>query len=292
VAGMGVHFVIVAQMFTLQFQDETMQKHSPFNVFLDLRSRVSSIPKDQVIYLGIPNEHHKITQMVAYTLFDRKLAGKYEDGYLRGSIPENERDMPLESADWMIQLKPTRTTDENPLARVGPFLLRRAPFSFYNLESVTGAHATEVGDGKTWNWVKETVEYRFKHVGTINKTKVKFQYLLSGDPRTLSVKLSTYSGKKIAEFKLPMKGGWGDYESPVIETSSEDIIIHISADGMPTRLSAGDPRETKFLIQNLSFGYTLLDPLNDDVKTPENIKKYEERSERRLRILKETLVGE
>jgi hypothetical protein len=89
------------------------------------------------------------------------------------------------------------------------------------------------------------------------------------------VKLSTYSGKKIAEFKLPMKGGWGDYESPAIATSSEDIVIHISADGVPARLSAGDPRETKFLIQNLSFGYTLLDPLNDDVKTPESIKKYD-----------------
>ena len=72
-----------------------MQKHSPFNVFLDLRSRVANIPKDQVIYLGIPFDHHKIAQMVAYVLSDRKLAGKYEDGYLRRFIPEGERNMPI-----------------------------------------------------------------------------------------------------------------------------------------------------------------------------------------------------
>lgn len=291
VAGMTIQFVIVAQMFTLQFQDETMQKHSPFNVFLDLRSRVANIPKDQVIYLGIPTEHHKITQMVAYTLSDRKLAGKYEDGYLRGSIPEGERDMPIEVADWMIQLKPTQTADENPLDRVGPFLLRRAPFSFYNLESITGAYGTETGDHKTWNWVKDSIEYRFHHIGKTPKTKVKFQFLLSGKPRTLFLELNTYAGKRIASFEIPMKGGWGEYESPVVDTNSEDIVIRLKADGEPVRLSVGDSRETKFLIQNLSFGYTPLDTLNDDVRTPDTIKQYDQRAERRLRVLKETLSG-
>jgi hypothetical protein len=253
VAGMAIQYVIVAQMFTLQFQDETMQKHSPFNVFLDLRSRVADIPKDQVIYLGIPTEHHKITQMVAYVLSDRKLAGKYEDGYLRGSIPEGERDMSLESADWMIQLKPTQTADENPLDRVGPFFIRRAPFSFYNLESVAGSYGTETGDKKIWNWVKDSVEYRFHHVGKTPRTKVKFQYLLAGKPRTLTLELNTSSGKRIASFEIPMKGGWGEYESPAIETNSEDIVVRLKADGEPVRLSEGDTRETKFLIQNLSL---------------------------------------
>lgn len=291
VAGMTIQYVIVAQMFTLQLQDETMQKHSPFNVFLDLRSRVANIPKDQVIYLGIPTEHHKITQMVAYILSDRKLAGKYEDGYLRGSIPEGERDMPLETADWMIQLKPTQTLDENPLDRVGPFLLRRAPFSFYNLESVVGGYGTETSDHKTWNWVKDSIEYRFHHIGKTPKTKVKFQYLLAGNPRTLTVEINTGTGKRLASFKIQMKEGWGEYESPAVNTNSEDIVIRIKADGEPVRLSPSDARETKFLIQNLSFGYTLLDTLNDNVHTPDTITQYDQRADRRLRVLKETLSG-
>jgi len=266
VTGMAIQYMVVAQMFTLQFQDETMQKHSPFNVFLELRSRVANISKDQVIYLGIPSEHHKVTQMVAYILPDRKLAGRYEDGYLRGSIPEHERDMPIEAADWMIQLKPTQTLDENPLNRIGPFLIRRAPFSFYNLESITSAYGTETGDKKIWNWVKDSIEYRFHHIGKTPKAKVKFQFLLSGKPRTLFLELNTSSGKRIGSFEIPMKGGWGEYESPVIETNSEDIVIRLKADGEPIRLSAGDSRETKFLIQNLSLdsGTRTLDenPLN------------------------------
>ncbi len=290
VAGAAIHFVIVAQMFTLQMQDEMMQKRSPFNVLLDLRSRVSSIPKDQIIYLGIPNEHHKITQMVAYALYDRKLAGKYEDGYLRGSIPEGERDMTMDKADWLIQLKPSSTAEENPLDRVGPFLIRRAPFSFYNLESVVSAYGTETGGGKTWNWVKEFIEYKFSHIGKASKTKVKFQYLLAGDPRTLAVEVNTKAGKRLASFAVRMTGGWGEFESPVIETNSEDVVIRITADGKPIRLSAGDSRETKFMIQNLSFGVIPLDALNDETH-PSTVEQYDRRAERRLKVLKEIIGG-
>jgi len=250
-AGAVIQFAIVSQMFTQQFQDETMQKHSPFNVFLDLRSRVASIPKDEVIYLGIPNEHHKIAQMAAYVMFDRKLAGSYKDGYLRGSLPADERDMPFEVADWMIQLKPTPTADENPLNRVGPFLLRRAPFAFYNLKSVSGAYSTETGAGKTWNWVNDSVDYQFSHIGKTPKAQVHFQYLLSGKPRTMTIQFRTVSGKELAVFKIPLKGGWGEYESPVIDTGSQDVVVRISADGKPLRLSPGDAREAKFLIQNI-----------------------------------------
>jgi hypothetical protein len=103
------------------------------------------------------------------------------------------------------------------------------------------------------NWVKNSVEYRFHHVGKIPTAKVKFQFLVSGKQRTLYLLFKTFSGKKIASFAIPMKGGWGEYESPLIESNSEDIVIHLEADGEPVRLSADDSRETKFLIQNLSL---------------------------------------
>ncbi|MBI4639077.1 MAG: hypothetical protein HY731_00175, partial [Candidatus Tectomicrobia bacterium] len=144
VAGMGIHFLIISPIFIQQFQDETRRRHSPFNELLALRSTVANIPKNQVIYLAFGAEHHKIRQMVAYVLPDRKLASKYDDdGYLLGSIPIPERNMPMGSADWIIQFKPIPTTDENPLNRVGPFFIRRAPFSFFSLESITGAYAKE-----------------------------------------------------------------------------------------------------------------------------------------------------
>jgi len=130
VSGLAVQYVGVSQALTQYFQNETRRTYSPFNALLELRSRVASIPKDQVIYLGFGAQYQKLTQMVAYVLSDRKLASRYEhDGYISGLIPVTERDMPLENADWLIQLKPAPTVDENPLNRVGPFFIQRAPLS-------------------------------------------------------------------------------------------------------------------------------------------------------------------
>jgi hypothetical protein len=220
-------------------------------VFLELRSKLASIPKDQVIYLGIPFEHHKITQMVAYTLPDRKLAGKYEDGYINGSLPAGDRDMPLELADWMIQLKPTQTADENPLNRVGPFFIRRAPFSFFSLESVSGAYGNETADKNSWNWVKSSVEYRFHRVGKLKPFRAKFQF--TGNPGVLFMEVRTTTGEQVASFDIPLKAGWDKFESPIINSISSDLVIQIKAAGIPVRLSAGDPREVQFLIQNIAL---------------------------------------
>ncbi len=250
-AGMTFHYVVVSQIFTRQFQDETMRRHSGFNQLLELRSRVADIPKDQVIYLGIGTEHHKLTQLVAYVLPDRKLAGSYDDTYLVGSLPASERNMSVEIADWMIQHQPAQALNENPLERVGPFLIRRAPFSFFRLESVTGAYATETSDKRTWNWVKDSVDYRFRSVGETNRVRIKFQF--TGSPGTLFLEVSTYSGKRVASFEVPMNGGWGQYESPTVDSGSEDLVIRFKANGDPVRLSGSDPREVQFLIQNLSL---------------------------------------
>ncbi len=291
VAGMIVHYVIVAKMFTLQFQNETQRTHSPFNALLDLRSRVANIPKDQLFYLVAPNEPHKITQMVAYILYDRKLITEYEDDYLRSFLPKNERDMHIEKAGWMIQLKPTKTADENPLDRVGPFLLRRAPFSFYSLESITSTYGAESDGHKTWIWVKDFIEYRLRHIGKTPKARVKFQFFPSGNTRTLFMELKTPSGKRLASFEILMNGAWGEYESPAIDMGSEDIVIRLTADGEPSRLSADDPRKARFLIQNLSFSDITFDTLNNEARTPETVKQYKHRTERRLRVLEETLSG-
>lgn len=252
-AGMLIQYIIVAQMFTLQFQDSTLQKYAPFNVLLNLRSRFADIPKDQEIYLGIPEQHQKIKEMVAYILPDHRLAGSYKDGYIRGNIPASDWDMPMDKADWMIQYKPVKTADENPLDRVGPFYIRKAPFTFYSLQSVTTAYGTENGGGNTWNWVKDSIEYRYTHTGKTTQARMRFHYLLAGKPRTLFIQVLTASGTKLASFQVPMKGGWGEFESPIVDANSQDVVVRITASGDPMRLSAGDPRHVKFMIQNFSF---------------------------------------
>ncbi len=122
----------------------------------------------------------------------------------------------------------------------------------YTLESTTGAYGTETDTQNTWNWVEDSVEYLFYSMGHTQKSKVKFQFLLNGKPRTLFLEINAVRGKQIASFEIPMNDGWGEYESPVIATDSKDIVIRLKADGAPVNLSSNDSRKTKFLIQNLS----------------------------------------
>ena len=130
VMGMAIQCIIVPRLFIKQFQDETLQKYSSFNVLLDLRARVESIPKTQVIYLNLGATHYKLRQMVAYVLLDRRLASNYnDDGYILGHLPQDQRDMPIETADWVVEYKPVQSMDENPLNRVGPFFIRQAQFA-------------------------------------------------------------------------------------------------------------------------------------------------------------------
>ena len=243
----------IPKMYITQLQHETMRNYSSFDTFLDLRSRVSSIPKGDVIYLGIPNEHHKLTQMVAYVLWDRKLAGKYEDGYLQGSIPVNERDMPIESTQWMIELNQQKylPPGQNPLYYSSPFSIHRAPYSFFNFKGSKGGYGTERSEGKEWNWVKESISYGYLSIGSVTSAKLTFEYV--GNPGVLSVDIKNSSGKNIKEFTIQLNGGWGKFESPPFELNSKEILVVIEANGAPVKLSAGDTREVQFLIQNLTL---------------------------------------
>lgn len=123
----------------------------------------------------------------------------------------------------------------------------------YNLESISGAYDTETKGNNTWNWVEHEVEYQFYLSGNAQEAKFKFQFLLSGNPRVLRLEVVNSTGNTIRTFEIPMRGGWGEFESSIIKTDSQDLVIRMSADGEPTQLSAADSRKAKFLIQNLSL---------------------------------------
>jgi hypothetical protein len=253
VVGMAIQGILGSKEYIKHFQEETMRKRSPFNAYLDLRASVEAIPKDEVVYLAFAG-HYKLRQIATYILSDRKLASDYsDDGYILNNIPKGEINIPLETAKWMIQYKPVETSDEEPLYRTGPFLIRRAPFNFFLLQSIAMGYDTETEGKRSWNWVKDSVEYRFHNAGKRPKAKVKFQFQVTGQSRTLLLDLRALSGKPLASFKIPIRSGRGDYESPVVDTNAEDVFARLSADGEPIRISAKDPREAKFLIKDLSL---------------------------------------
>ena len=126
--GLRNQIIRVAPSVTQYFLIETRRSYAPFGLFTDLRDRLTSVPKNEVIYLGIPNDHNKLTQMVAYVLYDRKLAGRYNDGYIEGHIPQNERDMPVADTSWLLEHKLVSADGEDPFRRIGPFYIHSRPF--------------------------------------------------------------------------------------------------------------------------------------------------------------------
>lgn len=116
------HCRISAKNYTNHFLNEVQQRRHPFNVLLDLRKSLSAIPKDKIVYVELGYEHSKLRQMVAYILYDRKIASDYrDDGYILGRLPDEERNMSKDGAYKIITLQKDNSQEGEV---VGPFLIK------------------------------------------------------------------------------------------------------------------------------------------------------------------------
>ncbi len=80
----------------------------PFATLLTLRQVLASVPKDDVVYLDFQGDDfksRKIRELPVYFLSDRRLAGDWtaDSGLLWNLLPENERNMPITRAGWMVR---------------------------------------------------------------------------------------------------------------------------------------------------------------------------------------------
>lgn len=123
--GFAAHYVF-AKNYSNYFLNSVAQRHDPFSVLLNLRQALSNIPNDEVIYVDLGWEkQHKLRQMVAYILYDRKIASDYrDDGYILGRLPESEQNMSKSGAKIIIYMHNAVATNPNDM-RVGPFVIRK-----------------------------------------------------------------------------------------------------------------------------------------------------------------------
>lgn len=251
---MGLFFqcVPVAKAFHQNFVDETKQKSYPFNRLLAMREAVSTIPQDEVIYLAMEG-HDKLRQMVAYVLYDRKIASDYrDDGYLLGNLPEQDRVMQPDQAKWLLSLD----VQENQCMKydkvIGPFTIQAAPFHEMIFQKQTGGYNTETNvQGEIWNWVRQVINFDYLTLGSINAVKFTFKLQTFPFPRKGKVTIKNTSGKLLGEYKLSKRQGDFIFETPWIESDSNKFTLHVEVDGKPVRISSGDSREASFVIANV-----------------------------------------
>ncbi len=121
VIGTFFHFKISAKNYTNHFLNSVEQRKNPFTVLLNLREALNNIPTNQEIFVDLGYKNSKLRQMVAYILYDRKIAGDYrDDGYILGRLPESERNMSNKTAIRCIYMH----SDANVSGSVvGPFVI-------------------------------------------------------------------------------------------------------------------------------------------------------------------------
>lgn len=93
-------------------------RSNPFGVLLNLREAIADIPYDKTICIDLGFEQNKIREMVAYILYDRKIASDYhDDGFNFNCKPKNC----LNFGYPVIQMRTlTDITDKNTKI-IGPF---------------------------------------------------------------------------------------------------------------------------------------------------------------------------
>ena len=237
------------------FLTEMQRPRSPFEALLQLREAVSSIAPDEVIHIDLGESHSKLRQMVAYVLYDRKIASDYrDDGYIVGQLPLGERVMSPQNANWLITTNANSDLCPHNGQSVGPFLLLKEPFHYTTLDTHAGAYNTESdAKGNTLSWVANAANFSFTTTGVSHEVRYRFSLKNHADPRKFSLQLKTDSGEVLAQDFRVLPVGATAIESPWLKTEARHFILHVEADGKPERLSKRDGREAKFVIMNLKL---------------------------------------
>lgn len=238
-----------------QFRTEMQQRRSPFEVLLQLRKAVSHIPGNEVIFIALGDVHSKLRQMVAYVLYDRKLASDYrDDGYILGRLPQDERVMSPQGANWLITYNANSNICPHNDQSIGPFTLQKAPFRYTTLLKHEGAFdMVSDAKGNTSSWVTNAVNFSFITRGPSHEVKYRFLFKNNAMPRKVLVQLKTASNDVILQDSRDLALGVTVFESAWLKTDAHRLILHVEADGAPAQISERDDRRAKFVITNLAL---------------------------------------
>ena len=251
--GLTIQTFVISKYHTQHFNDEIMSKRSAFDSLIGLRNKLSVLPFNDIIYIGLPHDHHKLAQMIGYILFDKKLAGKYEDGYIRRSIPDNQKDMDIDIADWVIIYKPIKSHNENPMYRTGPFYIIKKPFKYFTNDKILSEYRTESNESEQWNWVNEKIEFKYSNIGKCNKSLFSFDLLINGNSTKLTMVEKSYDGSKVLSTKEFDASSSVKNKTITYINNINSFSLEIKANGDAIQLSAGDKRLAKFMIKNFSL---------------------------------------
>lgn len=236
---------------TDNFLSEMGYTRSAFSGLLHLRELVKNIDPNEVIYLDLGAVHHKLRQMVAYILADRKLAANYsDDGYILGKLSPDQRALPFTSAQWVIGYIQGKGGQALQEPRAGNLIIKKRPNYLITLLSVNGGYARETEGDSWWHWTSGSLEFQYQVSGPLRNILLRFLYMSVTNDRDLQI---IVKGKEESRMDLKMKVGWNEFTTPPISIDDSRVTIRFASPEKAIRISEQDPRLMSFLIKNLEL---------------------------------------
>ncbi|MGC8658418.1 MAG: hypothetical protein ACP5U1_05030 [Desulfomonilaceae bacterium] len=233
VAALGIHWFVITDGMTHNFTESVGSRRSAFSCLTRLRDLTTKVSGKDVIYLnfGPTPQHQKLREMVAYVLFDRRLAGDYrDDGYIAGSLPVNEKCIPYKEASWVID-----HVDNNCLSvsaaggTCGYLSLRKAPKRLFQLASIDGSFDSKIGKESLWRCSNGKLVFNYKVIGDNSNSKPRVSFSYRSD---LNTKLNiTISGENNPSFAVNSGPGWTNFVSPPISIEGDQLGISLENSG-------------------------------------------------------------
>jgi hypothetical protein len=236
---------------TAGFLQETGYRRAGFSALLHLRELANRVPPDDVIYVNFGADHEKLRQMIAYILYDKKLATDWtSDNYIGGHLPPDQRNIPFQKAAWVIDFADPAAAKALADPMAGNLILKRMPRYFATLASATGGHARETDGINWWNWTPDALSYSYRILG--KSARLRFMYMsIAEGQKELKI---IVKGKDVTELRVKAKDGWNEYTSPPLEVGeSPDLSVRIVSEDKPVRISPTDSRMASFVIKNVEL---------------------------------------
>lgn len=238
-------------------------KKSGFDEILSLRKKVELLKDVDLLILDIPFLNHKLTQLVAYILNDKKILGSFKkDGYIYGQLPDKELgyDLKNDFGEFVkgkkvayIKYDPYNNSQRNEDVRVGNFCIQKN--RSINLESMYTEYPTEMDCTGFWDWVNLKLIYKIIIFKKCNKVKITFEYLAhplkENAGRRIFVALKEGNHALVSSTFVNC-GQWakGCLTADDIRSEAE---LEFTSEGAAIPLGAHDRRLTRFIIKNIKI---------------------------------------
>jgi hypothetical protein len=258
IASIGHNYVAMKNVHG-DFVDKVGSRNS-FEEILNLKNYLdNNLDKEKIVYLDLPGPLHKLRQMVAYVLMDRKVSGNFmDDGYITGNIPELERNMTIQDSDLIIRHTSNNFsfTHDDLVKKFGNLILLKNNPLTLTFTSKIGGYGNEQDKSGSWSWTSKKIEYQYiSRADTVLKMNFSYTTMIENSLITLSVFVNNQLIRELVLDEISSLGKINSVTINNLNIEKNSTVRFVFESNKSGKKIGTDPRDLNFLIKNIHFEY-------------------------------------